>query len=668
MYSQNAFLESILNYISLDTSGALMVSGAWGSGKTYYVDNTLQEALRKEGKFPVKISLFGQSNLDHLEKSITELFLQIYGEEKLNPIKKKENKTFAQLANSFAKKKLSKSAQGVQSVAEMVPLIGQYVDVGRIVEAYTTLCTKRLPKDNIVLILDDLERAVETIVPHLLLGIINDLIETKKYKVIVIANDSYFNKAARNYLDFKEKVIERTLLFPPDIITIYKALISHHGEGFSTLMADIPYINIIDPDAVINQRSKDLQENLRNIRILKYSVAIFAKIYDSLSDVIKSNPDNPDLKEFLLSLWALTVGLSIEYKRNRISYLDRDAYISASTIESFVIDIADNDQNPFDVQESDEDQDAKEKSVERIRIIFKKYIERNSLRLIKEVQVFDIVTAGISPDQRIMTQLWDEYRLNLERQKENPALALLNRFILSIWTFSNEEFPQQLQRLSVYTKQGAFPDDVSYINAATFLQHYASVIGKTQEEIQATVTTGIDKHYQNIVKLSTISRTNLDVISSEIPAISRWVIDYIKAKIDKQADKENKDDIQEVVRLFKEDLPALAKRLTIDPTSHTTPDFFSFPILSKIPEEAIVEKLKTVQPKEVIAISSILDNRFFQRQTSVPFEEEAGFVLSIKKGINARDKTDKSLSDFLIEDHLRPMLARLLTAIPTKPE
>lgn len=663
MYTQKDFLESIKSFLSMETSGALMISGVWGSGKTYYIDHILKDTLEKDGKFPVKISLFGLSSLDGFEKHITEQFLQAYGEGKLTPIEKKDKKIFTNLANQIARLKISKGRQGVQTIADMVPFIGQFVDVSRIIDAYTTLCTKRLPKNKIVLILDDLERAVDTIGPHLLLGIINNLVESKKYKVILIANDSYFNKAAKDYLDFKEKVIERTLLFPPDIIAIYRELIGHHGENFSALMAGPRYISIIDPDANINRNSKDLQENLRNIRILKYSIALFAKVYESLGDAIESNPDNQDLNEFLLSLWALTVGLSIEYKRNHITYLDRDAYISASAVESFVIDLADEEPNPFVEQEASEDQAAIEDIVESIRVIFKKYIERHSLSLIKSVQVFDLVTAGISIDKKLMTRRWDEYRLNLERQKENPASVLLNRFIMSIWTFTDEEFPRQFLQLAEYTEQGAFPDDVSYVNAATFLQHYAPLVEKSEDEIQSIITTGIDKHYANVVKLSPIAKTNLDVVSTEIPDISQWVVDYIKSKIETQTDKERKNDIEDVNRQFKEDLPALARRLTPDMSSHSTPDFFTFPILSKIPEADIVEKLKTVQPDEVIAICSILDSRFIKQNTKVPLKEESGFILSIQKGLEARDKTGKSLSDFLIEDDIKPMLEKLLKAL-----
>ena len=41
MDRQNTFFESILNYLTSETSGALMISGAWGLGKTYYINNVL---------------------------------------------------------------------------------------------------------------------------------------------------------------------------------------------------------------------------------------------------------------------------------------------------------------------------------------------------------------------------------------------------------------------------------------------------------------------------------------------------------------------------------------------------------------------------------------------------------------------------------------------------
>lgn len=661
MYTQAEFCSGMMDYMSMDTLGALMISGAWGSGKTYYVDNEVMPLLRKEGLFPIKISLFGLPDLGNLELRVAEIFLQEYGEESLIPANEKEGTVVSRVFESLMKKVASKDKQGVQSVTDAVPVIGQYVDVGRIFDSYTMLCLRRLPKDKVVLILDDLERAVKTIPAHILLGTINGLMETDKYKVVLIANDSYFNIHSEEYLDFKEKVIERTLLFPQDIRMIYGEIIKGSGNDFERLMSEEKFANIIDPSAVVNRGRMDLQENLSNIRILKFAVAHFAKVYDSLADTIGKYPDDESWEDFLLSLWALTVGLSIEYKRNRLTYLDRKAYIKASAVQSFVIDLGSDEENPFLEKYRDNDQDGLEAPVENIRGLFKKYVERHLLPLIASVQVFDLVAMGVSIDKELMIQRWHEYRLSLERQKENPAVLLLNRFMRSLGSFTNEEFPSCLLELAEYMERGMFADDVAYINAATYLQHYASLAGLEQEDIKARIKGGIDKRYENIIKLSVLSKTNIEVVSSEIPKISQWVLEYIRQKIDMHIAKEDAEDLREVVRQFKEDLPGLARRLSPLVGENVTPDFFSTPILSKIPESVIVEKFKDIQPVEVEAIGAIIRNRFCDRSTVVPIDDEWGFVQAVQKGIESRNSENKVLADMLIEDKLEPLIARLRT-------
>lgn len=659
MDRQNTFFESILNYLTSETSGALMISGAWGLGKTYYINNVLNEKLKDQDYFPIKISLFGLSNVDCLERQVTEIFLQKYGEESLTPPTAQDKKTTTKIVEWLAKKNISKGTQSIQNIADFIPYLSQYVDVSRILDAYTDVCMHRLPKDKLVLIFDDLERAVKTIQPHVLLGVINNLMESSKYKVILIANDSYFNQEAEHYLDFKEKVIERTLIFQQDLKAVYTKLIGDNDKDFQQLMLDKAFFDIVNPDATINRKAIDLRENLYNIRILKFAISNYRTLFEALRSSIKVELDDSNFKNFLCSLWALTVGLSIEYKRNRLTNFDRDAYIRASAIDSFVIDLGTNEVNPFTDRETRKDESRVEDSAERIRNIFKKYIEPHQLPLIASVQVFDLITAGVY-EQKLLTERWHEYLYSIQRQQGNPAEELLNSFMLSIGSFTNEEFPVKLQQLADYTENATLPTDVSYINAATYLQHYCEIIGKTQEQISQIIIKGIDKRYENIIKLPVFSKTNLDVISAEIPATSRWVLDYLKKKIDQVSTKEIQDDIQEAIRQFNEDLPTLAKRLAYDTSSHTTPDFFSFPILEKIPKDTIVDKMISIQPIEIMAISSIIDSRFIHRNVNLPLDAELSFLINISVGIQARKQKEKTLADFLIADHLLPIINKVM--------
>ena len=667
MDKRESFIQGVTNYLEMSTSGALMISGAWGSGKTYFIDRTLVDNLK--GKYyPVKISLFGMEKIDNLERLITEKFLSDYGEDKLAEPTSTDKEKYDDIRKLIGRLKLHKVSKAADSITEFVPFFKQWVDTGRLMDAYYSMSSRRLPKDNLVIILDDLERAVESIEPHLLIGAVNNLVETKKYKVIVVANDSYFNKSAKDYLDFKEKVIERTLLFPPDIISVYKELVNEcvkdAGSEFETLMTTAPYLDVINPLGSLNNESRELVENLKNIRIVKFAVVHFAKVYEALSETIKSHSQDADFQKYFLSLWALTVGLSIEHKRNRLTYQDREAYISAAAADTFVVDLGDNEPpNPFEEQTAEEEAEKKQQTeiIGKIRNLFKFYVERRSLPLVPSVQVFDIVTAGLSADRKLLTEQWSEYKLGVERQKEVPALALLNRFIMTIGSFSNEEFPERLKELADYTERAAFPSDVSYINAATYLQHYGSVIGFDDDTVKAIVKTGIDKHFEGVVQLSPIAKSNLEVIATEVPAISKWALDYSLQKVEEVADRHVKDSVEEAIRQFKEDMWALAKRLMPNPITTAVPDFFTYPLMAKIPEQVVIDKMNNITPAEVEALCSIVRNRFVEHHTVVDFKDEKVFLDRVMKGIEARGTELNSLSDFLLKDHLmNPLLGKLI--------
>lgn len=67
---QNNLTQGIFNYLEMLNTGALLVTGSWGCGKSYYFENTLFSELREEGYKPVRVSLFGMSSLNDLSKNI----------------------------------------------------------------------------------------------------------------------------------------------------------------------------------------------------------------------------------------------------------------------------------------------------------------------------------------------------------------------------------------------------------------------------------------------------------------------------------------------------------------------------------------------------------------------------------------------------------------------
>ena len=130
--------------------------------------------------------------------------------------------------------------------------------------------------------------------------------------------------------------------------------------------------------------------------------------------------------------------------------------------------------------------------------------------------------------------------------------------------------------------------------------------------------------------------------------------------MDEIAAKNLNDDIKEARRQFNEDLSSLANRLTIQYGDTRTPDFLSYPILSHIPMEDIVNKVNIIQPKEVMALYQILNGRFLQ-QVPYPqvYDAELPFVRNLEQAIVQKNISKTTYADILIEDHLKGVIKKI---------
>ena len=308
----NNMLDGIRNYLSMESTGALMVSGEWGCGKTYHIEKVVMPALQQDGWNPVKVSLFGIESVNEMPLRIADNYKRPENNEVDGTKKEKKKSWLSSLGKEKAGKALAKGAQ----FASKISWLGNFVDVETLVNNNSGLLYKLIPTEKTVIILDDIERVIDTIDVHTLLGAINDLVEHRGYKVVVIANNSYMQQKDEAKLVFKEKVIEKTLVYEPDVVSIFKELCGKNCiSPFTEFMTAQKAVKVIDPCFPSYKEDKGLRVELHNIRILKFALAHFCKIYEVCNVFLKN--ENKDLADrFLLSLWASTVGVSIEYKKN----------------------------------------------------------------------------------------------------------------------------------------------------------------------------------------------------------------------------------------------------------------------------------------------------------------------------------------------------------------
>lgn len=649
----------------MESTGALMVSGEWGCGKTYHIEKVIIPTLRQKGWNPVKVSLFGIESVNEIPLRIADNYKWAESDKGEGTEKeKKKSRLWGK-----GKEKIGKVVAKWRPFASNIPWLKKFVDVAALVSNYSGLLYNLIPTEKTVIILDDIERAIDTIDVHTLLGVINDLVEQRGYKVIVIANNSYMQQKGEAKLVFKEKVIEKTLVYEPDVVSIFKELCEKdYSSPFTKFMTAQKAVEVIDPSCRSYKEDKGLQDELHNIRILKFALAHFNKIYE-VCDAFLKNEDKDCASNFLLSLWACTVGVAIEYKKDRLTYKDRLQFAQYIELPSIAWGIDDDGQETsrsFDEagDEEAEDKQKEEKQSEyinrRVTYIFKVLVKAHNLPVIVAPQMFDFVTAGVLSDTDGLKSVWEGYKSQVKRNSIDPAYALLQKFMHSQWDMSNEEMADAMMRLAQFVEDGKFRDNMAYVNSSTYLQHFYPLTSFSKEDMQKKIRCGIDKIYENVKTLNTLDKLNLDAVETQIPEESRWVVEYERKKMDGITKAKLDADIEEARRQFNEDLPTLANRLTFHYGDNKTPDFLSYPILKHIPKEDIIKKVNNIQPKEVMALYQILNGRFLQQ---VPYPEvydaELPFVRNLEQALAQKNDNKTTYADILIEDYLKGVIKKI---------
>ena len=158
----------IKHYLEKDkTHTAIMLTGEWGSGKTYYVENVLAPFLQENGKNRcVVISLYGLETIEDISKSI-------YMELRTKALDK-ESEVWS--AGKLIAKTVAKGAAGIFGI-----------DVSMSEDDLQKLYSS-IDLSGKLLVFEDLERNGIELVK--LLGYVNNLVERDGIKILLVANEN----------------------------------------------------------------------------------------------------------------------------------------------------------------------------------------------------------------------------------------------------------------------------------------------------------------------------------------------------------------------------------------------------------------------------------------------------------------------------------------------
>ena len=227
-------IEEIENYIKeQEQNGALLVTGKWGSGKTYLMRQIERKLNQGPQYLMAVVSLFGIEDTNTLTKKVKEAvaYAQTFNKAEksgkghiakgVNIAKQLSEKAaaFGELFDFGKIKKIAKSANMLLSID-----VYDFLPIEK--EVYCIVAGEEQPvKKKLVLVFDDFERCKIGVID--LLGIINTYVEDKRIKTIVIASEDNIEDE-ENYKTFKEKVVERTVKLDVEYRRIQQEMIEDY--------------------------------------------------------------------------------------------------------------------------------------------------------------------------------------------------------------------------------------------------------------------------------------------------------------------------------------------------------------------------------------------------------------------------------------------------------
>lgn len=285
--------EFILDYTNkTKTNYAIMMNGEWGIGKSYYIKNDLFEALKKDNKKCIVISLYRLQKTSEIS-GIIILEKMFMNKKKLKNVISVGGNITTTLVKSYAENqgiKLSADGKGLDKLKKLINL------------------------SNTLIILEDVER---TMIPiEELFGYINNMVEQDHVKVLLVCNENeiiskYENKSDNNnsnidneYKCFKEKTIGDTVRFESEIDEVIKNIMrDNFAEEYSFFLEDE------EIERISNIMYSQNDYNLRSF--------IFAcqKIFDIFEKTrIKDNKDE-NTKYIMKNIFYSVLGFCMRLRR-----------------------------------------------------------------------------------------------------------------------------------------------------------------------------------------------------------------------------------------------------------------------------------------------------------------------------------------------------------------
>lgn len=288
----NDFLE---RYVKEDISGtAVLLSGGWGTGKSFYVKNELKSFLKKRKIGSIILSLYGLSE-------VSQIYKYLYFELRMKTFEGKKNEIF-----TTGRAILKGATNSLLGIAD----INFDISDDELKKIYQSVNLK-----NKLVVLEDLER---TSIPiDEVLGLVNELTENNNVKVLLVANEDYILKEISDdlseekitnskYTEIKEKTIGDTISLSQPLNSTILEILSKYDSG---ILSDL----INNDDSLVEYLKTIVINNYSaNLRTFKYAIQKAVDIFNKYGEYGEAKDKRLDFYRQIFEQILVVVG---EYKK-----------------------------------------------------------------------------------------------------------------------------------------------------------------------------------------------------------------------------------------------------------------------------------------------------------------------------------------------------------------
>ncbi|WP_304269730.1 P-loop NTPase fold protein [Phascolarctobacterium succinatutens] len=322
---KNSIIEPIRTYLEEEqTDYCVMITGKWGSGKSFYIKNCLQrDLLDGANKKLIYIPLFGIKTIEDLYLSVSIGISEGFSKKALEKVEKRSD--VVKVTADVVKETCEKYIKGINFKGAVLKCINLLPQAEAVKSILSSIMENTNSFNDYCLVFDDFERSKINKID--LLGVFDVLAEQNNAKIIIVSNEerhNVYNEAGKDedlklYNEIKEKVIGLQIQFSYGLEGAYNDIVKTVA-GQEEVALFMRYRDNILELFKCTESS--------NIRTFIFAVKRFREIHKVTMDLYEQIKTSVSIDGFLFKLLRNTICSSIAFKEKNIKNCYSDGILS----------------------------------------------------------------------------------------------------------------------------------------------------------------------------------------------------------------------------------------------------------------------------------------------------------------------------------------------------